>query len=276
MDCHLGLYAADLPDMGPCCAGSAMFGPDRCTCWREVYDLDQQPPRTDLLALLAAGIQPNTRPMMCADCAYRPGSPEKVGADGYAGDAEFLESIAASGERFWCHQGIRRPIKLVHPSGAEIPAHAGAYDPPKHAGIPLRADGTPAELCAGWAARRRALVAREAADVAGLLTRHRFVAPDEYALHAAIADILDGAGILFRREVSLSARDRIDFLTAFRVGIEVKAAGQPARVLAQLGRYAASPEVDALILVTTRATHRGLPDTVGEKPLRVVPIGGAG
>lgn len=96
---------------------------------------------------------------MCADCAYRPGSPEKSGDPTVTGSADALEDFAATGARFWCHQGMRRTIALRHLSGAEAPRGAAAYDPPIVDGIPYRADGSPGQLCAGWAARRRALTA---------------------------------------------------------------------------------------------------------------------
>jgi hypothetical protein len=61
-----------------------------------------------------------------------------------------------------------------------------------------------------------------------------------------------------------------------KVAIEVKVAGRPAAVLRQITRYAACPEVDALVLVTSRATHRTLGDgkPVNGKPVTVVWIGG--
>jgi hypothetical protein len=151
----------DLPDTGStCCYGAAVYGPDRCTCWVPVFDVDQAAPDELTVRLLAGGVQPVTRRAMCGDCAYRPGSPEKNGEPGHAGDEDFLEEIAAGGERFWCHQGIRRPIVWRHPSGMEIPGHPAGYAPPQVDAVPYRADGTPAELCAGWDARRRALAAK--------------------------------------------------------------------------------------------------------------------
>jgi len=160
MSHHIQYNNPDLPDagQGTCCIGAAVYGPGRCTCWTVAeHDLDQAPLDEQAVTWLAAGIKPNTRPRMCDDCAYRPASPERTGTAGYSGDAEFLEAIAASGEPFYCHQGIRRPITLQHPSGVEIPGHPAAYDPPIAARVPFRADGTPAERCAGWDARRRAL-----------------------------------------------------------------------------------------------------------------------
>lgn len=154
--CHDGAENFPPAGDGSCCYGAAIYGPHRCTCWTPVYDLDQQPVDGQSVKLLAAGVEPVTRRLMCEDCAYRPGSPERSGDPSYVGDADRLEEIAAA-DRFWCHQGIRKPVKWRHPSGVEIDAHPGAYRPPSHDGVPYRADGTPAELCAGWDARRRAL-----------------------------------------------------------------------------------------------------------------------
>lgn len=158
MNCHLNDAEPDLPDTGgSCCWGVVVYGPQRCTCWEPVYDLEQASPDPEAARWLAAGIEPSTRRRMCGDCAYRPGSPERSGDETYAGDPEFLEHIAGAGERFWCHQGMRRPVLWRHPSGIEIPGHPGAYRPPKVGGVPYKADGTPGDLCAGWAARGRAL-----------------------------------------------------------------------------------------------------------------------
>lgn len=143
---------------GACCMGAAMRGPNSCTCWQPVYDLDQADPDPNAVQLLAGGIEPNTRTQMCVDCAYRPGSPEKSGDPTYQGDGDELERIARE-DRFWCHQGTRRPVRWVHPSGVEVPGHPGSYRPPIIGAVPYKADGSPSDLCAGWAARHRALTA---------------------------------------------------------------------------------------------------------------------
>lgn len=154
----------DFPDLGGgCCWGADLYGPESCTaCWEPVYDLEQADPDPLAVRLLAGGVTPVTRTAMCGDCAYRPGSPEKAGDPQHRGDAEFLEHIAQAGERFWCHQGMRRPLLYRHPSGAQVPGHPAAYKPPIVDGVPYQADGRPGELCAGWDARRRALAARPA------------------------------------------------------------------------------------------------------------------
>jgi hypothetical protein len=160
--CGLSRPAPDMPDAGKgmCCDGAALFGPNRCTCWEPVYDLDQADPDPLAVKLLAAGIDPVTRARPCDDCAYRVDSPERQGSPEVAGDQELLDEIVASGERFWCHQGIRRPVRWRHPSGVEVPGSPVNYDPPRLDGVPYQANGQPAEVCAGWAARRQRLLAK--------------------------------------------------------------------------------------------------------------------
>lgn len=142
------------PACGACCEGSAVRGPQYCTCWATEFDLGQAPPEPEF--------DPGTRDAMCGDCAFKPGSPERQGDERYNGDAEFLDRIVVTGERFFCHVGIRRAVRLVHPAGAVVEVPPGDYRPPIIDGIPYKADGTPGDLCAGWAARRRAHPEREA------------------------------------------------------------------------------------------------------------------
>lgn len=140
--------AVDLPDAsgGTCCYGAAIYGPQRCTCWQPVHDVDQTPIRPGVP-------MPPIPVRMCHDCAYRRRSPERTGAVGYAADADVLDDLVAGRMPFFCHQGMRRVLTLRHPTGFEVPAHPGAYDPPIVNGVPYRADGSPALLCAGWLLR---------------------------------------------------------------------------------------------------------------------------
>jgi hypothetical protein len=153
---HGGVYGQiEMPDPvnGTCCIGSAVKGPQYCTCWVPVFDLEQRP---------TVPGEPGARAAMCADCAYRPRSPERQGDERYSGDAEFLSRITETGERFFCHQGVRRTVRLRHPSGAGVEVGPGDYRPPIVDAIPYKADGSPGELCAGWSLRRAAYLRREA------------------------------------------------------------------------------------------------------------------
>jgi hypothetical protein len=150
-----GVYGnIPLPDAGEggCCMGSAAMGAQWCTCWETVYDLDQKPVRPG---------EAVARKTPCHDCAYRAGSPERSGDERYTGDEDFLARIVRTGEKFWCHQGLRRAVKLRHPSGAEVVIETDHYDPPKNGAVPHKADGTPGDLCAGWAARRAKYLSQE-------------------------------------------------------------------------------------------------------------------
>jgi len=100
----------------------------------------------------------------------------------------------------------------------------------------------------------------------------------EADLHDEIEARCHLAGIAARREYQLGkAFGRLDLFIPSGVdagdpgvAIELKADGGPSAVLRQLLRYADSPEVGALLLVTSRATLRGgLPPTLNDKPLRV-------
>jgi len=133
----------NLPDAGGgmCCYGAAAHGPGHCTCWRPVYDLEQQPIRP--------GPMPD-RARMCGDCAFRSDSPEKLGQPGraHSGEGELDELVFGCGV-FACHRGMRRVLRYEHPSGAVIDAAPGDYDPPIVDGVAYCADGTPAGKCAG-------------------------------------------------------------------------------------------------------------------------------
>lgn len=120
----------------PCCLGEAVWGPERCTCWEPEYDVAQAAPELDGVV--------KARPARCRDCAYLPGSPEQdntVRLPGYGPNSTGV---------FWCHQGMRRVVAWVHPDGRRVTVDEDDYDPPFHGGVPYRADGAKADICAGW------------------------------------------------------------------------------------------------------------------------------
>lgn len=126
-----------------CCWGDAIAGPEGCTCWVAVFDVEQEPLQ------IAAGADIAARTTMCVDCAYRPGSPER--------EDEFTEvallDLHTEGELFWCHQGLRAPAWWEHPDGRTVPGSPDDYQPAQHKGVPYQVNGKPALLCAGWMAR---------------------------------------------------------------------------------------------------------------------------
>lgn len=127
-----------------CCMGAAAGGFDHCTCWVPRFELVQ----VDDLAVADPTI---VRPRCCHDCAYRPDSAEWADPD----RREELLDIPNGWSVFWCHQGMQRVVQWEHPAapGHLIPAGAGDYRPPVADSRAYRADGTPAFVCAGWAAR---------------------------------------------------------------------------------------------------------------------------
>jgi hypothetical protein len=130
----------------PCCYVAADSDGERCSCWRPVYTAVQETPRAGAVEVM---------PRACGDCAYRPDSPERTGDPHAAGDARGLEELAASGQPFWCHDGMQTPLRWEHPFGAVAhkPGQEHDYDPPIVRGVPYRRDGRPAALCQGWAVR---------------------------------------------------------------------------------------------------------------------------
>jgi hypothetical protein len=139
----------DLPDAGGgmCCLGAAAGGPGACTCWVPEHDRAQAEPQQG---------PPPIRSRRCSDCAFRPDSPENRGDDRY--DCEgALEALASPNGTFYCHDGLRIATALVHePTGARVPTTIpDAYDPPTRGALAFKANGTPATICAGFAAARR-------------------------------------------------------------------------------------------------------------------------
>lgn len=110
--------------------------------------------------------------------------------------------------------------------------------------------------------------------LAETLRGYRFPFGTEAELQAAVARVLNEVGVEHSREFIFSPRDRIDFLAANGIGIECKIDGSPSAVLGQLLRYAERDEVKALILVTSRHTHRMKAKELNGKLLLIVWIGG--
>ena len=111
----------------------------------------------------------------------------------------------------------------------------------------------------------------EIARVAAALSAVRVPAqPEEYDIHAAVAQALAAAGLAYEHEYRLGPRRRIDFRVG-RVGIEVKK-GRPATsaLTEQLRKYLESDALDAVIVVTQRVTR--LPNAIGGKPVMLISL----
>lgn len=109
--------------------------------------------------------------------------------------------------------------------------------------------------------------------VCDAITAHTYRYANEIDLHRGLEAAMRTAGLAPHPEVRLGSAGRIDFLAA-RVGIEVKVQGEAAPLLRQITRYARRPEIDAILVVTTRRKHAVLPDQVEGKPVQVLVIGG--
>lgn len=102
-------------------------------------------------------------------------------------------------------------------------------------------------------------------EIATALEGHRFNCTNEYVLQASIEAVLDGLDCGFIREYRLgNFAGRIDFYYPdMRIGIEVKVRGTLDKVYKQLKRYAAHPDIDVLILVSSRRNvFRGIPPSI--------------
>ena len=101
---------------------------------------------------------------------------------------------------------------------------------------------------------------------------------DEKQFHDGLATALSGEQIGFNREYVASPQDRFDFLCEGGVVIEAKIKGSLSEALRQVDRYCARPEVNAVVIVTTRlwgVTRRLKEDAkLHGKPVRMVMVRG--
>jgi hypothetical protein len=127
-------------------------------------------------------------------------------------------------------------------------------------------------------------------DLLGVFDAARLPVNTEAELQAAIAKLLDDAGIAYVREVKV-AGGRIDFLAGYRavappdgramhgcqhlaaVGIEVKIAGGKRAIHRQCAAYCRDPRIGHLVVVAGLAL--ALPAAIHGKPVTIVQIGKA-
>lgn len=98
--------------------------------------------------------------------------------------------------------------------------------------------------------------------------------PDEYGYQDQFAEWLNATGIAHERERKLTEKDRVDFLVGDGIAVEFKLKCSANEALRQLARYAQSPSVEEILLVSaTRTALQALPLTLNGKPVRGLCIG---
>lgn len=113
----------------------------------------------------------------------------------------------------------------------------------------------------------------EIAEVLEVIRRHRLPLTDEKRMQQTLGIELERAGIEFQREFRLSRRDVVDFMVAGGLAVECKLREGKMAIFRQLQRYAAHPDVHAIVLVTN--TAMGLPAQVNGKPAYYCSLGAA-
>lgn len=92
----------------------------------------------------------------------------------------------------------------------------------------------------------------------------------EYDLQNQIAAVLDKSEIKYQKEYKLGPRNRVDFLTAAGIAIEIKKDKPNRRKLyEQVERYAAFDIVKSIIIVVETSIKTPLPPTINGKPCMV-------
>lgn len=107
-----------------------------------------------------------------------------------------------------------------------------------------------------------------------LLRTYRYSVGSENSFQRSLEQVLLRHSISFVREHQLGPKyGRIDFyLPDRKFGIELKVKGSPSQVLRQLHRYAQSPDIGALILMTARARLLLAPASINGRPLVAVAV----
>ena len=111
-----------------------------------------------------------------------------------------------------------------------------------------------------------------AVDLKETLSKYRFDISTEDSLQRGIAEVLTGK-VEFRREARLNSHDRPDFVVG-TVAVEVKIGGSSAALTRQIGRYAELPEVEELLVITTRSAHQVPAEIHGKRVTTLVLRGG--
>lgn len=111
----------------------------------------------------------------------------------------------------------------------------------------------------------------DAREVAIFLRAARYRMGTEALLHDDVERHLRSGAIPYEREHRLGPGERLDFLIAEHIAVELKIRAQRKSIYRQLDRYARYEIIEGLILVTASAL--GMPKEIGGKPIYVVQLG---
>jgi hypothetical protein len=104
------------------------------------------------------------------------------------------------------------------------------------------------------------------------IIKHEFRFSDEADLQEGIIRVLTEHSIPFRREVTLSRRDRVDFMLDEGIALEVKVDGSISALTRQLFRYAEYPKISAIIVVAGKLRLTDLPGEINGKPIICISV----
>lgn len=103
-------------------------------------------------------------------------------------------------------------------------------------------------------------------SLAELLSSYRYKYITETDLQNGIEEVLIKSGIAYKRELSLSTRDRPDFLID-EIAVEVKIKGTLSQLLRQITRYVSHKEVSTVLVVGTPAWLNQIPSHIDGKAI---------
>ncbi len=105
------------------------------------------------------------------------------------------------------------------------------------------------------------------------LRRVRLPNATEQATQDACEEWLKKEGIPYEREVVIGEGERVDFLIAGEIGLEIKVKYPKRQIYRQLERYSLTGRVTSLVLLT--GTYLGLPAELNGVPVYMVSMGRA-
>lgn len=111
----------------------------------------------------------------------------------------------------------------------------------------------------------------DAKQLATFLRAARYRIGTEALLHDDVELHLKAGCIAYDREHRLGPGERLDFLVAGSIALELKIRAQRKSIYRQLERYARHDAVKGLVLVTASAL--GMPKAIEGKPIYVVQLG---